>query len=143
LNKDAIKILLSSRLKGKAQEWFHSTPALTVHELFEQMDRMFNNRKSKLELRRNFEKRPWQQAESFSAYFHAKTVLANKASIAQDELVDYLIDGIPDNRMKDQVRIQQFSTEDDLLKVFANISLPSHSKGFQHKKEGKPEKADR
>lgn len=104
---------------------------------------MFNNRRSKLELRRNFEKRSWQQAESFPAYFHAKMVLANKASITRDELVDYLIDGISDSRMRDQARIQQFSTEDDLLKAFANISLPSHSKGFQRTKEGKPEKADR
>lgn len=65
LNEDTMKILLSSRLKGKAQEWFHSTPThlqLTIHELFEQMD-MFNNRKSKLELRRSFEKRSWQTAE--------------------------------------------------------------------------------
>lgn len=146
LNEDAMKILLSSRLKGKAQEWFHSTPThlqLSVRDLFEQMDRMFNNRKSKLELRKNFEKRTWQQAESFPTYFHAKTVLANKASIARDELVDYLIDGIPDNRMRDQARIQRFSCEDDLMRAFANISLPSHSKGFQHKKDAKPEKADR
>jgi len=96
LNEDAMKILLSSHLKGKAQEWFHSTPAhlrLTTDELFQQMDRMFNYRRSKLELRRSFEKRLWQPTENFSAYYHAKIILANKASIVQDELVSliYLI----------------------------------------------------
>lgn len=128
LNEDAMKMLLSSRLKGKAREWFHSTPThlqLTVNELFEQMDRMFNHRRSKLELRRNFEKCVWQPTESFSTYFHTK-VVANKASIAKDELVDYLIDGIPDSRMRDQARIQQFRTEDDLLKAFANLSFNRH-----------------
>lgn len=70
LNEDATKILLSSRLKGKAQEWFHSTHfRLTVHELFDQMDRMFDNRRSKLELRRNFENRStWQPAVSWHIF---------------------------------------------------------------------------
>lgn len=146
LDEDAMKILLSSHLKGKAYEWFHSSAAhlqLTINELFGRMDRMFNYRRSKLELRKNFEKRSWQSAESFSAYFHAKIVLANKASIVRDELVDYLIDGIPDSRMRDQARIQQFDTEDDLLKAFANLSLPSYSKTFQQRKDGRPTTTDR
>jgi len=104
---------------------------------------MHVHRRSKLELRRNFEKRSWQPTESFPAYYHAKIVLANKASIVRDELVDYLIDGIPDGRVRDQARIQQFHTEDDLLKAFANISLLSQWKTFQRKKEGKAETTDR
>jgi len=44
--------------------------------------------------------------------------------------------------MRDQARIQQFHTEDDLLKAFANISLPSQLKTFQRKKEGKAETTD-
>lgn len=146
LNENAMKILLSSHLKGRAQEWFHSTPAhlqLTTEELFEQMNRMFNQRRSKLELRRNLEKRTWQPTESFSAYFHAKLVLANKASTAKEEIIDHIIDGISDTRLRDQARIQQFRAEDDLLKAFANISLPSYPRGFQRKKEGGMEKTDR
>lgn len=104
---------------------------------------MFNTRRSKLELRRNFEKRLWQSGENFSTYFHAKTVLANKASIAKDEWTEYLIDGILDNRMRDQARMQQFSTADDMLKAFTNLTLPTYSKGFQRKKEERTEKTDR
>jgi len=68
---------------------------------------MFNHhRRSKLELRRSFEKRLWQSTESFSSYYHAKIILANKASIVQDEVVDYLIDGKLESRMRDQARLQ-------------------------------------
>ncbi|EZA49030.1 hypothetical protein X777_12838 [Ooceraea biroi] len=104
LTEDAMKMLLSSRLKGKAQEWYHSTAThlqLSVDELFERMDRIFNQRRTRLELRRSFEKRMWQVGESFSTYLHAKVILANKASIVQEELTDYLINGIPDSRMRD------------------------------------------
>jgi len=146
LDENAIKILLSSRLKGKAQVWYHSTPThlqLPVNELFEQMDRMFNQRRTRLELRRNFEKRVWQVGKSFATYFHAKIILANKASIAREKLTDYLIDGIPDYRMRDQARMQRFQSEENLLEAFANLSLPSYDKGPQRKGEEKTEKVDR
>lgn len=49
--------------------------------------------------------------------------MSNKVSIAEDELLDYLIDGIPDTNMQDQARMQQFESISDLLDAFKNINL--------------------
>ena len=81
-------------MKGKARVISTPTHFQLSVELFKNMDlkKMFNPRRSKLEWRRNFEKnRAWQTGESFTAYFHAKTILTNKVSIVKDELTDYLI----------------------------------------------------
>lgn len=70
--------LLSRHMKGKARVISTPTHFQLSVELFKNMDlkKMFNPRRSKLEWRRNFEKnRAWQTGESFTAYFHAKTIL--------------------------------------------------------------------
>jgi len=49
---------------------------------------MFDNRPSKLTLRRDFEKRKWRSGETFAEYYHEKVVFANRASVDEEELVD-------------------------------------------------------
>ena len=61
--------------------------------------RVFDHRPNKLELRRQFEVRMWKNSESFREYFHSKIVLANHVPIVDDEIVDYIIDGIPDSQL--------------------------------------------
>lgn len=107
LDEDSIKALISLHLKGKALNWFHSKPEhleLSAAELFHEMSRIFGNRPSRLMLRKDFE---WRIGEAFSEYFHEKVVLANKASIDEEELVDCLIDGVPDAHMRSCVLHQR------------------------------------
>lgn len=43
--------------------------------------------------------------------------------IGEDELIDYLIDGIPDPMLRDQARIQRFADKSDLLEAFEKVTL--------------------
>jgi len=75
------RILIGMRLKEKALQWFYSRPEhieLSVDELIERMQSMFDHRPMRLELRRRFERRIWYADETFGNYFHDKIILANK-----------------------------------------------------------------
>lgn len=55
LDDAAARILISSKLKGRASEWFHSKPShltLSVEDLLAAMKGMFDLRQTKLSLRR-------------------------------------------------------------------------------------------
>ncbi|XP_070529412.1 uncharacterized protein [Cardiocondyla obscurior] len=49
--------------------------------------------------------------------------MGNHVSIENDELLEYIIDGIPDVGLRDQARMQGFSSIDGLLKAFEKIAL--------------------
>ena len=126
LDDNALKILISSKLKGRALSWFHSKPdhlSLSFSELMKQMKLMFHHRPNKLALRREFEKRTWSINEPFSDYYHDKLILANRLPVAEEEIVDYLIDGIPSAQLGSQARMHCFTSHLDLLKSFEKITL--------------------
>lgn len=97
------------RLKDKASRWFHAKPEhleMPVDELVERMQSMFDHRPAKIDLRKEFEKRTWRYDEPFSSYYYDKVILANRVPIEKEELIDYVIDGIPIEAMRNQARIQ-------------------------------------
>lgn len=96
---------------------------------------MFDLRPTKLTLRRSFERRTWQSKESFSDYFHDKVILANRVPIDDEELIDYIIDGIPNIRLRDQARVQRFSTKSNLLEAFRGLKLRYDFKTFHEKND--------
>ncbi|XP_036342453.1 uncharacterized protein LOC118751744 [Rhagoletis pomonella] len=79
---------------------------------------------SKLMLKRKLEARRWLISESFEEYFHAKLILANKILIGEDELVEYLVEGIPDHGLRSQAKMQRFRDKYELLEAFRTIQLP-------------------
>lgn len=120
------KILIGTRLKGKALTWFHSRPEyheLSVDEILVEMKKMFDNRQSKLKRKKQFEERTWKSGENFSAYYHEKIILANRVPVDDEEMIEYLIDGITSVQLRNQARLQQFETKSDLLAAFENINL--------------------
>jgi len=126
LDDGTARILVGMRLKGKALQWFHSSPEhieMTVDELIERMQGMFDCRPLKMDLRRQFERRTWRGDETFSSYFHDKIILANRVSIDEDELIDYVIDGIPDETTRNQARIHGFRRKEDLLRAFEKVAI--------------------
>lgn len=68
--------------------------------------------------------------ELFSEYVYDKAIVANKLNIDESELIDYLIEGIPD----DQARMQRFGSKETLLRAFEKISLNKKS-AFNKNKE--------
>ncbi|XP_018377468.1 PREDICTED: LOW QUALITY PROTEIN: uncharacterized protein K02A2.6-like [Trachymyrmex cornetzi] len=137
LDDSATKILISTRLKGRALNWFYSRAeylTLSVEDLLQEMVQMFDSRPSKLTLRKEFEARVWKTEESFCDYYHEKVILANRVPIAEDELLDYVIEGISDMRLQNQTRIMNFQTGTELLKAFEKIRLDSkRSNDFKQK----------
>lgn len=60
LDDNMTKLLLGMKLTGDAGEWFHSVPAhltLIVDELLARMEVMYDQRQSRLKLRKEFENR--------------------------------------------------------------------------------------
>ena len=105
IEDNALKVLISTKLKGQALSWFHSRPEhimLSVTELMNRMKAMFDHRPNKLSLRHKFEKRRWNPNEPFSDYHCDKIILANRVPILDEETIDYIVDGIPDFRLRNQ-----------------------------------------
>lgn len=53
---------------------------------------------------------------------YEKVILGNRVPVADEELVDYIIDGIPDETLRNQARLQNFDSKSALLKAF-EVSL--------------------
>ena len=126
LDEAATKILVVSRLQGKALEWFHSRSdylEMPVDNLIDELENAFYDRPTMIEGRRDFEARLWKKEESFAEYAHEKTILANRISVGEQELIEYLVDGIPDYQLQRNARLQKFETKAALLDRFRSISL--------------------
>lgn len=131
LDDDLGRLLLGSKLKGKALRWFHSKSefvGMTVDNLMIELTSMFDHRQDRMTSRRKFEQRTWMNSESFSDYFHDKLILANTIPVVEEELLDYLVDGIPDLSLRNQARIQKFKDKSDLLTAFDKVSLKDESR---------------
>ncbi|XP_070156230.1 uncharacterized protein [Polyergus mexicanus] len=136
LDENAAKVLVGSKLRGKAADWYFSLVehlSMRVDRLLEKMGTMFNQPLSRLERKRQFENRVWEKKESFSDYCHDKVIKGNKVPIAEEEIVDYIIEGIPSKALKNQARMHSFSTVQELTKAFQRISLEDT---FQTRREG-------
>ncbi|XP_071581961.1 uncharacterized protein [Temnothorax nylanderi] len=124
---DAImKIIISSKLKGKADRWFRSKSEyteMTLDALLSAMKDGFDQRPSKVDRLKKFESRVWQPNESFNNYYHEKLILGNLVPIEEDDLLDYLTEGIPDQTLRNQARMQNFESVKDFLNGFRKISL--------------------
>lgn len=106
--------------------WFYSRAeylTMGVDELLTEMGQMFDQRPGKLTLRREFESRVWRGGESFCDYCRDKMILANRIPIAKDEILDYLIDGVMDQQLRNQARLMNYRTGAELLKAFKKVQL--------------------
>lgn len=140
LDDSSTRMLIGSRLKGKALAWFYSKAehiTLNIDALLREMGQMFDHRPGKLTLRREFENRVWKSDESFCDYYHDKKILANRVPIAEGELLEYIIEGVTDVRLQSQVRLANFQTEAEMVQAFESVSLPpKKSTDMKQKKDG-------
>ena len=121
-----VKLLIGSRLKGNALEWLHSKPeyvSMPLDELLGNLREMFYHPENVLVARRKFEARVWNREEPFSEYLHEKVILGNRVPIDDIEIIEYIIEGIPDSALRDLARAQRIKTKKDLLESFERITL--------------------
>jgi len=67
----------------------------------------FGGKSSKLEIRRKFEGRKWKQSETFGCYVDDKIMLAQGINIDADEMLNCIIEGIPNQGPRNQARVQE------------------------------------
>lgn len=130
LSDALIKIMIGLRIKGKVLAWFHSKPELlttTSTDILREIQTVYDHRPSKMDLRKQFEKRTWQHGETFQDYYQEKLIKANRVPIPEDELLDYVIDGISDIRMRDHARMQNYASIPDMLQALKKISVGKDS----------------
>ena len=87
LDENTARVLISSKLKKCALEWFHSESehlTLSIADLLKRMAELFDDRPRKLTLRKEFEARVRQKREPFSDYYHDKLILANRVPIVEE-----------------------------------------------------------
>ena len=126
LDDSADKILINLRLKDKALKCFQSKPShfgMSATELLEAMKGMFDHRPSKLALRRVMEARTWKTNETFCDSYIEKLTLENRINVDFEELIDMLIDGIPNTGLRDQTRMNYYENAEELLRAFKKIEL--------------------
>lgn len=67
-------------------------------------------------LRKRFEERKWKQSKSIHEYVHDKLILGNKIT-APEEIVEYIVEEIPDVHLRDHARMQSFGSRNTLLQT--------------------------
>lgn len=126
LADDAAKTLIGMTLKKIAFDWLHSRAehlALTFEELMGELGRMYRPKQSKIDFPKKFEARIWKKGETFREYAHDKIVMDNRVPIDSDDMLDYLIEGIPDRALCNQARIHCFPTKESLIDAFDKITF--------------------
>ncbi|XP_036332219.1 obscurin [Rhagoletis pomonella] len=124
VDEDTMRLLLFGKLKGKAQQWLYSKPNFLLEsfvQLVTELKEVFGTKHSKLSLRRKFEMRKWQQKESFNEYYNDKVMLANLLKLEEEELVEYIIDGIADEQLRIQGYLQCYSNKVQLLQAYSKV----------------------
>jgi hypothetical protein len=119
-----MKILIGLRLREKARDWLHSADEymlLSAEELLGGLGAMFDRRLGDKVLHERFREREWRKDETFSDYVHQKIILANRVPIAKGQLLDYIIDGIPNPILRNEARISGVSTAEELRARFEQV----------------------
>lgn len=84
---------------------------------------MYDHRLRKILLRKQFKQRSWKREETFHQYIHEKVILTNQVPISEDDIIDYIIDGISLTSLRDQARIDMFTSKASLLQAFEKVTL--------------------
>lgn len=138
LDECAILCLLTKKLKGRPLAWLRSRSEhieAPVWDIINEMEKLFDSRKSRLTRRREFENRKWNSSEIFSEYFHDKLIMANELCINDGESIDFIIDGIRDENLQNQARAMRFKSTHEFLDAFAEIQYKYKFKPYVSKLE--------
>ena len=103
--------------------------------MLDEMFTLFGERESRLNIRRKFESRKWFFVEDYSSQFNNKVLLADRLGVPEDELIDYIIDGIMDDSLKTHANLRCFQEKSQLLMSFSKIQLKETS-GNKRVKQG-------
>lgn len=118
LNDSMSKVLLTMRLKERAADRVHSRAnnvTMSGDGMLAELKGMFLHRRSRIVMKSRFE----DSSSSFSDFVYEKVILANAVPIAdQEELLEYVIEGIFVSVKIKQTYVQRFRLLDTLTQAF-------------------------
>lgn len=118
LNDSMSKVLLTMRLKGRAADRVHSRAnnvTMSGDGMLAELKGMFLHRRSRIVMKSRFE----DSSSLFSDFVYEKVILANAVPIAdQEELLEYVIEGIFVSVKIKQTYVQRFRLLDTLTQAF-------------------------
>lgn len=125
VDDEIMKLVILKQLKGGAQIWSMSMNLLSKEygEVIEILKNTFATNENTYVLRKKLDMRKWRSNESFQEYSTEKRILAGPLKLEEEELIDYLIEGIPDQVLRNQARIAHFKTVADLTKAFGIVQM--------------------
>lgn len=132
-----VKLIAVGKLENEAKKWYQSkvTHITMEWENFkEELKAMFKKRVNKVEAVREFEKRRWGRNESFPAYFAEKVRLGNIAGLNDDDIKEYMIDGIDNVMLQNFVRINNPVELTNLLDIMKDVKKEDnkHTRKFHN-----------
>ena len=65
----------------------------------------------------------WKKVESFNEYSQVNMIPAENVCLDQEELIDPVIDDVPERDLRNQARMHSFKSPFDLLKALSMITL--------------------
>ncbi|XP_017481544.1 PREDICTED: uncharacterized protein LOC108370674 [Rhagoletis zephyria] len=130
-------VAIHLKLKGAVLTWYNAKPtfANNVDELMNEMKAVFTSGERKLERRRRFESRVWVPEESFANYYNDKFALRADLNLSDEEFADYLVEGIPGKQLRNQARLHNVTSPNDVVRAFRSISLPERPAAKQRTDE--------
>lgn len=124
MKEDMLRALFVSKLKGKAEKWLNERPIFlreNVHSLGEILANYFEKKENRMDKRKRFENRKWKLTETFDSYYTAKVQLATGLTIDEEELVEYIIEGILDDSLRCYALINNYTTKAELYKSYHKV----------------------
>ncbi|KAH0950388.1 hypothetical protein HN011_010016, partial [Eciton burchellii] len=118
-------ILIGLQLRRKALAWLYSKTEhmeLSMKNLLRRLKIMFDHRPSRIMLREKFQKHKWEKDESFMhhyLHFMQKIILGNRLPVVEEELIEYIIDGIP--ALRNEARVSSFGTRTSFMALFEQV----------------------
>jgi hypothetical protein len=119
-----IKLIAVGKLRGDANGWYQSKVqyiTMAWNDFKTEMKQMFKKRLNKVEVMREFEARKWTRGEDFTKYYADKVRLRNKARLGEEDILQYLIDGIENRMLQNFVRINNPFELTDVLTIMKDV----------------------
>ncbi|KAH0822782.1 hypothetical protein GEV33_000009 [Tenebrio molitor] len=119
-----IKLIAVGKLRGDAKGWYQSKVqyiTMAWNDFKTEMKQMFKKRLNKVEVMREFEARKWTRGEDFTKYYADKVRLGNKARLGEEDILQYLIDGIENRMLQNFVRINNPFELTDVLTIMKDV----------------------
>ncbi|XP_039501350.1 uncharacterized protein LOC120457907 [Drosophila santomea] len=124
---EMMRALIHYKVKGDAEIWLYSSTSATMDtadKMLSHLEKMFvMSKESKLSMRQKLQNCVWIKGEEFSKYYNEKWQLADNLALAEDEFLEYVIDGIHDVNLRNLAKSRSFKTGLELLEAFRNVEL--------------------